>query len=51
MWRGVLNTTLCDILRVHQFPPTNTDRHEITEILMKVELSTNMHNPKSNNSV
>ena len=52
LWRGVLDTTLCDIfvsnLRqgcgffcVLQFPPFNkTDRNNITEILLKVALNT-----------
>ena len=51
-WRGVLDTTLCD--KVCQYLPTGrwyspgtsvsssnkTDRHDITEILLKVELDT-----------
>ena len=47
-WRGVLDTQLCDIvcqvdgfLQVLRFPPPiTTDCHDITEILLKVALST-----------
>jgi hypothetical protein len=50
-WRGVLDTTLCDkSLSVTWFSPgtpvsyTNkTDRHDITEILLKVALNTINH--------
>jgi len=31
---------VCGFLRVLQFPPPITDRHEITEILLKVVLNT-----------
>jgi hypothetical protein len=55
LWRGVLDTTLCDKVcqwlatrrwfsRVLRFPPVSstneTDLHNITEILLKVALST-----------
>jgi hypothetical protein len=42
-WRGVLDTTFCDnvCLWVLRFPPPKkTDRHDITEILLKVALNT-----------
>jgi hypothetical protein len=53
-WRGVLNTTLCDKDKVWQWLATGwwfspgplvsstnkTDRHDITEILLKVALNT-----------
>ena len=43
-WRGVLDTTLCDkdcklLATGREFSP-GTDRHNITEILLKVTLST-----------
>ena len=53
--RGVLNTTLCDkfvsdllqvdgFLRVLRFPlPLKTDRHDISKILLKVELNSIIH--------
>ena len=56
-WRGMLDTTLCDSLSVtatgQWFSPgtavsdTNkTDRHDITEILLKVALNTiNLNQP------
>jgi hypothetical protein len=31
-----------DFLRVLQFPPNKTDRHAITEILLKVDLESKM---------
>jgi len=51
-WRGVLDTTLCDkvcqwLATGHWFSPgtpvsssNKTDRHDITEILLKVALNT-----------
>ena len=51
LWRGVLDTTLCD--KVCQqlatgqcfFFINKTDRHDITEILLKVALNTINHKP------
>jgi hypothetical protein len=31
---------ICGFLRVLRFPPIKTDRHDITEILLKVALNT-----------
>ena len=45
-WRGVPDTTLCDkslsvtCERSVVFPTNKTDRHDITEILLKVALNT-----------
>jgi hypothetical protein len=37
---------ICGFLGVLRFPPTNkTDRHDVTEILLKVVLNTLTHNP------
>jgi hypothetical protein len=56
-WQGVLDTTLkfvSDIREVSDFPPgipvsstEKTDHHDITEILLKVALSTINHNKPS----
>jgi len=51
-WRGVLDTTLCDqvcqpLAAGRWFSPVSstnkTDRHDITEILLKVAISTIHH--------
>jgi hypothetical protein len=56
-WRGVLDTTLCDkvcqcLATSRWFSPgtpvsstSKTDRHDITEILLKVAINTVTHNP------
>jgi len=49
-WRGILDTTLCDkacqwFSQDTPVSSTNkTDRHDITEILLKVALNTISHN-------
>jgi len=48
LMRSVLDTALCDkvFLRILQFPPPiKTDHHDITDILLKVQLNTKMSNP------
>jgi len=48
-WRGVLNTTLCDIVcqwlavGTPVYSTTKTDSHDIIEILLKVALNTITH--------
>jgi hypothetical protein len=39
--KGVRNSSACGFLRVLRFPPpSKADRHDITEILLKVALNT-----------
>ena len=54
-WRGVPDTTLCDkslsvtCERSVVFPTNKTDRHDITEILLKVALNTTKQTNKKTN--
>ena len=56
-WRSVLDTTLCDKVCQWFSPGTlvsstnKTDRHDITEILLKVALNTINHQPPSYDKV